>query len=181
VASVQSGIPNIYLEQPAFRSVIEQDLRLALDGGLDKLVLDAIATAGFQTPGSDELLVSIRKARSVIEAAGYNPNVLVLRPADSELLDTLVSGVSGADNDYVFQPASAAPSLIYGLQVRISKSIPAPAVLDGVAFGKLYVSAISLASFEEDAGATNKSTVRLEGHGVFGVERAAAAVRIAAS
>ena len=181
VASVQTGVPNIYLEQPAFRTVIEQDLRLALDGGLDKLVLDAIAASAFQAPGSDELLVSIRKARSVIEAAGYSPNVLVLRPADAEALDTLVSGVTGADNDYVFQPAAAAPRVVYGMQVRISKSIPAAAVLDSQAFGKLYISPVSLARFEEDAGSTNKSTVRLEGHGVFGVERADAAVRIAAS
>jgi hypothetical protein len=37
---------------------------------------------------------------------------------------------------------------------------------------------ISLARFEENAGATNTSTVRLEGNAVLGVERTAAAVRI---
>jgi hypothetical protein len=46
--------------------------------------------------------------------------------------------------------------------------------------GKLYVSPISLARFEEDAGSTNKSTVRLEGHAAFGVERQDAAVEILA-
>lgn len=181
VASVQTGIANIYLEQPAFRTVIEQDLRHALDGGLDKLVLDAIAASGFEAPGSDELLVSIRKAVSTVQASGYAPNTLLLRPADSQALDTLVSGITGADNDYVFQPASPAPGVIFGLQVRISKDIPAPAVVDSTAFGKLYVSPISLARFEEDAGSTNRSTVRLEGHAAFGTERPAAAVRIAAS
>jgi HK97 family phage prohead protease len=181
VASVSRNIPNIMLEQPAFRTVIEQDLRHALDGGLDKLILDAIAASGFQPPGTDPLLVSIRKARTVVESNGYAPNVVILRPQDSEGLDVLVSGISGAVNDYVFPPATPAPPTIFGMQVRISKLIPAPAVADSQALGKLYVSPISLASFEEDAGSTNKSTVRLEGHAAFGTERQAAAVRIAAS
>jgi hypothetical protein len=33
-------------------------------------VLDYIATAGFQAPGTDQLLVSIRKAMTTIMAAG---------------------------------------------------------------------------------------------------------------
>ena len=166
------GIPNIYLEQPAFRTVIEQDLRHALDGGLDKLVLDAIAAAGFQAPGTDKLPASVRKAISDVQAAGYNPNTLILTPAAAEALDTLVSGVSGAREDYVFAPAELAPRTIFGLQVRISKTIPAPAVVDSAAFGKLYVARSRFGSFEADAGATNKSNVRLEAHAAFGVERA---------
>lgn len=41
--------------------MIEQDLRLAVNEGLDKLVLDAIALSGFQAPGTDPLIVSIRR------------------------------------------------------------------------------------------------------------------------
>ena len=52
---------------------------------------------------------------------------------------------------------------------------------DSHALGKLYVSSITLARFEADAGTTNRSNVRLEGNAVFGTERQAAAVRIAAS
>ena len=65
--------------------------------------------------------------------------MLILRPQDSEALDVLTSGISGGVNDYVFTPAAAAPPVIYGLQVRISKSIPAAAVVDSTAFGKLFV------------------------------------------
>ena len=65
VAAIETNVPNIYLEQPAFRTVIEQDLRHAIDGGLDKLVLDAIAASGFQAPGTDTLLISVRKAITV--------------------------------------------------------------------------------------------------------------------
>ena len=47
--------------------------------------------------------------------------------------------------------------------------------------GALYLSPLSLARFEENAGRTNTSLVRLEGHALYGTERTAAAVRIAAS
>ena len=74
-----------------------------------------------------------------------------------------------------------APGSVFGLNIRISKTIAAPAVVDSQAFGRLYVSPISLASFEENAGRTNTTLVRMEGHAAFGTERQNAAVRIAAA
>jgi hypothetical protein len=53
--------------------------------------------------------------------------------------------------------------------------------MDAGAFGKLYASPLSLQTFEQDAGQTNKSRVRIEMNAQVGVERQAAAVRIAAS
>ena len=78
VAAVQSGIPNVMLEQDQIESVIGQDLRLSINEGLDKLILDAIALSGFQAPSTDPLLVSIRKAMTTIYASGYNPDLLIL-------------------------------------------------------------------------------------------------------
>ena len=49
------------------------------------------------------------------------------------------------------------------------------------AHGKLYIAPISLARFEEAAGKTNTSLVRLETNAAYGTERTAAAIRIAAS
>lgn len=118
---------------------------------------------------------------TTILAAGYNPDTLVLTPANAEALDTLVSGITGGTADFVFGAGSFAPGTIFGLQRRISKTIPASAVVDSSALGKLYTSRVSLARFEENAGRTNTSLVRLETHAVFGLERSAAAVRIAAS
>jgi len=181
VAAIQSNVPNVFLEQPAFNSTIEGDLRLTLNEALDKLVLDAIAASGFQAPATDPLLVSIRKAITTIQAAGYSPDTLVLRPQDAEALDTLRATATAGEQYYVFAPAQLAPRSIFGLSVRISKTAGAPVIVDSSALGKLYVSPISLARFEVDAGATNRSNVRLEGHAVFGVERQAAAVRIAAA
>lgn len=181
VAAIQTNIPNVYLEQPAFNSVIENDLRLALNEALDKLVLDAVGASGFQAPGTDKLLVSIRKAITVLQASGYSPDVVILTPANSEALDTLRIGATASSEDYVFSAGGLAPTSLFGLQVRVSKTATAPVVADSRALGKLYVSPIALARFEVDAGATNRSNVRLEGHGVFGVERQDAARRIAAS
>jgi hypothetical protein len=181
LAAVTSGVPNVMLAQSGIESVLGNDLRLAYNDGLDKLILDAIAASGFQAPGTDPLIVSIRKAMTTIYAAGYNPDTLILTPAAAEALDVLVTGIASGVNDYVFAPASFAPDRIFGMQRRMSKTIPATAVVDSQAFGKLYAGPVALASFEENAGKTNSSLVRFEGNAVFGVERQNAAVRIAAS
>ncbi len=181
VASIVSGIPNVMLEQPAIESVIGGDLRLSINEGLDKLLLDATAASGFQAPSTDLLLVSIRKAMTTILASGYNPDTIILTPAASEALDVLVSGLTGGTADYVFGAGRFAPGQLFGLNVRVSKTVAAPIVVDAAAFGKLHISPISLASFEENAGSTNTTLVRMEGHAVFGVERQTAAIRIAAA
>lgn len=180
VASVVTNIPNIYLAQPGIDNIIETDLRWSIYGGLDKLVLDFIATAGFQAPGSDVFLVSARKAMTTIQSAGYNPDTLILTPAAAESLDTLVSGISGATADFVFGAGNPANG-VFGLRRVVSKTIAASAVMDSSAIGRLYTSPVSLARFENDAGVSNTSNVRLELNALFGGERAAAAVRIAAS
>jgi len=87
---------------------------------------------------------------------------------------------SPATSTTTFPTGQFAPS-IFNLNPRISKTVPAAVVADSHALGKLYVSSITLARFEADAGTTNRSNVRLEGNAVFGTERQAAAVRIAAS
>jgi uncharacterized protein len=181
LAAVQSGVPNIMLEQSGIESIIGSDLRLSFNEGLDKLILDAIAASGFQAPGTDPLLVSIRKAMTTIYAAGYAPDTLILTPANAEALDLAVSGITGGTQDFVFTPGQFAPGTIFGMQRRISKTVPAAAVVDAQAFGRLYAGPVALASFEENAGKTNSSLVRFEGNAVFGVERQNAAVRIAAS
>jgi hypothetical protein len=54
-------------------------------------------------------------------------------------------------------------------------------VTDAAAFGRLYATGLTLATFEQDAGTTNSSTVRLEGNAAFGVEREDALTVIASS
>jgi uncharacterized protein len=181
LAAVVSGVPNVMLEQPGIESVLGNDLRLSINEGLDKLILDAIALSGFQAPGTDNILVSVRKAMTTILAAGYNPDTLILTPANAEAIDVMVTGLTGGTADFVFGPGRFAPGTLFGMNVRVSKTIPAAAVVDAQAFGKLYAGPLALATFEENAGKTNTSLVRLEGSGAFGTERQPAAVRIAAS
>lgn len=109
VAGVGSGIPNVYLEQDALASVVETDLRLQVYDGLDSLFVSAVASSGFQAPGTDNRLVSIRKAITTLRASGYTPNYVFLTPADSETIDTMVSGISGGTADFVFGAARFAP------------------------------------------------------------------------
>jgi uncharacterized protein len=79
VAAKQSGIPNVYLAQPAVGPIINTDLRLAVNEGLDKLVLDEVAAAPNYDPAdSDTLLIAIRHAIGLIQDAGYNPDTLIL-------------------------------------------------------------------------------------------------------
>ena len=117
----------------------------------------------------------------MIQGSGYNPDTLLLPPASVEALDTLRATATAGEQYFVFAPAQLAPRNIFGLAVRVSKTVPAPIVVDSTALGKLYASPVTLARFEADAGTTNRSNVRMELNAVFGVERTAAAVRIAAS
>lgn len=181
VAGVQTGVPNVYLEQPQIETVIENDLRLSVYDGLDELVRAAIASSGNQAPSTDNILVSIRKCITTLRAAGYSPNLIILTPAPSGTIDTMVSGISGGTADFVFGPAQFGPGTLFGIPRVESKVIAAPVVIDTRAHGALYLSPLSLARFEENAGRTNTSLVRLEGHAQYGTERTAAAVRIAAS
>jgi phage head maturation protease len=181
LATKQSGVPNVFLESAALNAIVNDDLTLALNDALDSLVLAAIAGGGFQAPSTDNPYVSYRKAVTTLRGAGYNPNLLILTPAADEALDIMTSGVSGGTADFVNPPGQFGPDAVFGMARRVSKTIPAPAVVDTRALGKYYASRVSLARFEENAGATNTSLVRLETHAVFGLERQAAAVRVAAS
>jgi hypothetical protein len=71
-------------------------------------------------------------------------------------------------------PATPKP---HGCEGFVPVEVGRPA-LDSQAFGRLYSSPLSLQRFEVDAGVTNRSNYRLEGHATFGVERATAGVRI---
>jgi uncharacterized protein len=179
VATVSSGIPNVYLESQAVASIIENDLRLAVNEGLDKLVLDELAAADNVPPGTDPLLVSIRKGITAVQAEGYSPSLVILDPEDAEGLDVEVT--EPGTQDFIFGPGRSAPGTLFGLQVRVSKSTPNPVVADAAAVGRLYASPVSLQRFEADSGTTNRSNLRLELSALFGGERLAAAVRIAPS
>jgi uncharacterized protein len=175
VAAIESGIPNVYLESQGMSSIVETDLRLTINGGLDSLVHTGLNTSGTVSRGTFDALNAIRRGVTAVTAGGYNPNVLIIDPAGAEALDLFRDGA--APGEYVFGPGRFSPSELFGLAIRVAQTA-GTAVVDTDAFGKLYISPISLSRFEENAGATNTSTVRLEGHAAFGAERTAAAARV---
>jgi hypothetical protein len=81
VAIVVSGVPNIMLQQNNIESIIGNDLRLTYSEGLDWIVKQGLATAGTQTLSTDPLLSVVRRSVSVLWAAGYNPDTLIVTPA----------------------------------------------------------------------------------------------------
>lgn len=173
VASIESGTPNIILAQPGFRSMVETDLRSAILHGYDLLILDAVeAVSPTFTPEGADLVASLRQAMEDLAALGYDgPYTALLSPEDAVALDLMQT--EGPEAFYQFGIGQFASSP-FGLSVRVGKSVTSPMVVDPAAFGRLYATGLTLASFEEEAGATNSSTVRLEGNAAFGVEREAA-------
>jgi hypothetical protein len=180
VAAISTNTPRVIYNSDAAAAAVEQDLRLAVSSGLDKLAIDAAAASPFTAPGTN-LLIGIRSALTDLWAAGYNPDTIAMRPADSQAIDLLVSGISGGTADFVFGAGSFAPGQLFGLNVRVVKDAASPYVFDSGAWARLYTSPVSLQTFEADAGTTNRINVRLECHGTVAVERAAALRRIAAS
>ncbi len=175
VATVSTGIPRIHAAQPMFQQIIEQDLRYALNDGLDQLVRTGVDTAGTAAAVTGDILEKVRKAKTVVQANGYNPTVLAIDPAGAQGLDLLRS--SGSEAFYLWGPGQGAPGGPFGLQLRIWKSA-GTAILDAAAFGELYVSPVELRSFEADAGVSNKQNVRIETNATFAVQRGSAALRI---
>ena len=122
VATVSSGIPRIHAAQPLFRSLVEQDLRLAITDGLDELVRRGVSTVGTAAAVTGDILRKIRRGMTVVQSNGYNPNVPAIDPAGAESFDWLQS--SAAEKFYVYGPGQGALRL-FGVQMRVWKT-PGP-------------------------------------------------------
>jgi HK97 family phage prohead protease len=176
VAAISKDVPRILSNQPIFQSIVESDLRLSINDGLDEVARRGISTAGTAAAvtGTD-VLQKVRKAMTVIQSNGYNPTVLAIDPAGAEALDLLQS--SGSEKFYLWGPGRAAPTGPFGLTMRVWKTA-GTALLDSTAFGQMYISPIELRSFEQDAGSTNRQTYRMETNAAYTVERVTAGLRI---
>jgi hypothetical protein len=180
IAAISSGLPNVYLENGDIENIVSQDLRLAYADGLDfHTNAQIVAASGTQTLSTDPLLNVIRRSITLLWGLGWNPDTLILSPANVESLDLLTSGgTAGWPGAYVYGAGNFGTSNVFGLQRRISKNVAGPIVVDSAAYGRLYAGPVSLQRFEENAGASNSSLLRFEGNALFNVERSTAAVRI---
>jgi HK97 family phage prohead protease len=174
VATISKDVPRIMSNQPMFQSVIEQDLRLSINDGLDEAVRRGLVLAGTIVKGTDDILEVTRKAMTLVQAEGYNPNTLAIDPAGAQALDLLRT--PGTEKFYIWPPGTTAPGP-FGLSIRVWKAA-GTAVLDSDAYGRLYVAPVELRAFEQDAGQTNRQTVRMETAAAYTAERLPAARRI---
>ena len=176
IAAVSSGVPNVYLENQGIESIIANDLRLTYADGLDFNTCAAINTAEAQTLASDPLLNVIRRSVSVLWSAGYNPDTLILTPANSETIDLLQSGgTAGWPGGYVFGAGQFGPPRIFGderqdLEEHRPARSSSTAPRSGSCTPRRFLSARS-----RRAPSTNTSLVRFEGNAVFAIERLPAA------
>jgi hypothetical protein len=168
VASVQTGIPRIHTAQPLFQSLVEQDLRLSINDGLDTLAIRGIQLAGTLAGKSGTLLVDVRKCMTGLQTAGYAPDTLLIDPPGAEALDLLQS--YGTEKFWRFGAGRFAPGDVFGLNIRVGKNA-GTAVLDANAYGRMYMSPVELRAFEADGGVTNQTNVRMELNAAFGAER----------
>jgi hypothetical protein len=164
-AFIQSGTPNVLLESSTFRSYMDTDLRLAYSEVVDANVLNAISAASPDLATGINLLEAILYGAESIASDGYAADLLLLTPQNA--LDLALLRQPGTD-DYV---AGRMDVLLGGLEKRICKNASDPFLMDRSAAGVLYLSPTAFASFEENAGSTNSTTLRLESHGAFNVER----------
>ena len=173
IANVQTGTPNILLQNTSFRSWVNNDLVAAYRAALDYHCVTEIGSASIPTGGGGgNVYEDVLFTQEVVRAAGYDPSLVVMSPSDAlavQLL-TMSSGVT-----YAF--GQAPPTIVVSPSVEDGGGF----VCDPGALGVLFLGPAQFAVFEEDAGSTNTSTVRFESSGLFLVQRADAAASLSAS
>ena len=175
IAVVVSTVPNVLLQGRMFASWIETDLRYAYSVALDTHVTDEIAAAGpTAAPAGLDILESILLAAETVAAEGYAPSILAASP--EFLIDLRLARQPGTD-DYIF----SGNELDLGLRRVAVTGLGTPYVIDPQALGTLHLSSVRVATFEENNGTTNSSTVRCESNGAFIVQRVGAVAEVAVS
>jgi hypothetical protein len=90
---------------------------------------------------SSQSSTSWRRQRTLRDGAAvvrFQPGHLRLAPTNSETLDLMMAGATvGYPGSYVFGAGQFGPSSVFGMNVRVSKNIGNPVVLDSTAFGKV--------------------------------------------
>ena len=172
IAHKISGVPNVVARQPAIRPVIENDLRLGLAEALDAQAVAVINAAGLTAGGTGSSIAArIRKAMTVVEAAGFSPNTVALSPADAEALDLELLAILNSTNTL---PNS-------GLNVRVGKSVTTGFAFDRGAFATVHAKPAEIAAFEENDGASNSQLFRAEMDAMTTVDQAGAAAALGAA
>lgn len=173
IANVESGTANVLLATDQVAQWVNADLvagyRSAVDGHIiDQITAELIHAGG----GGANAFEAVLYAQEAVRAAGYNPDLVVMSPADGLALQLLQ--LTGGDS-YVF--SQTPPRIVITPAVGDGEGF----VADRDALGILFLTPVRVQAFEENAGATNSSTVRCESEGLFLVQRPDAAAYLAES
>jgi hypothetical protein len=173
IATVSSGVANILLANQAFRGWVNTDLLGAYRAALDFHIVQEVEGAGIGVGGGgNNVYEAILYSNEVVRAAGYSPDLVVVSPSDALAIELVTQFT---DLTYVFsQPA---PTLIVSASVEDGGGF----VADSRALGVLFLGPFTFATFEENNGTTNTSTVRGESSGLFVVQRPDAAASLSSS
>jgi HK97 family phage major capsid protein len=115
-----------------------------VQGNLSGLVTNATTydTTNYSTPASDTYLDIARKAALQLQVADLNPNVLVMNPADWDvLLSTKESGSGISSGQYIFaDPRFGGTREVWGMQVVVTNSMTSGQflVMDATAAGMIF-------------------------------------------
>jgi hypothetical protein len=182
-ALVVDGLPVQLVESmDGLRRVLETQLRDRLWQAVDA---HAVARLAANAPAGNAgvgLVAQVRNAVSAMRAAGHQPNVLALDPADAAALDLFEDG-SGA---LVFSTRSSGDaSPLFGLTVVETAALTGadPLLVDSRSVGRLHVGTLRLdvdpfAGLSGDNFVTNRVDVRGELNGLCHVSDPSAVRRI---
>jgi hypothetical protein len=183
LALVIPGIPNQVLRSIESASAfLESEAVYQIRSALDAHVYAAIlgATPGNSQTGTD-MIAQVRNGITVMRAAGMNPNLLVLEPADAAALDLIVTPGTA---DYQFASRDTGTSSpLWGLQVveRRTAAATDPLLLDAAAIGVLFTGMMRIDADPYSGFSTNVTRLRIELNCVMHVRNIAAAHRVAAT
>jgi hypothetical protein len=137
VAHVLSDVPLVAFADDGARGILESDMRLGVRDALDQLCFAALTAAGLPNNNfaTEPLLEKVRKAISVVAAAGYARDTLAVSPANME-----TPGPHQVHRRHLpvpdHHPRLQRPAV--GLRAVVSKRVTDTLVFDSRGFATLY-------------------------------------------
>jgi len=110
-------------------------------GHISGLATQATAYAGTYAQSGDTQIDTISRAIAELEAEGYDPDGVILHPADWRSMTAVKTNVGGENTgQYVLSsPTSGAPATLWGCKVALTRAMPAGSFLVGQFAGSAAV------------------------------------------
>lgn len=126
IAHLSEGIPRYWLaDNAALEQFIDAELSFGLSKAVEaKVIADVNGTSGIQSQAwSTSVAVTLRKALTKLEAAGYSAGAIVLHPSDFEIVELAVSSTNAIEHQGL--PFDAAARRLFGVPIATTVSATA--------------------------------------------------------